>query len=359
MCDPVSSCKLKIRSLIDDALKSLGLTDTAEYSVEYSAISAYGDFSSNVSFVYSRFADLSSYELSVRLAEKLSGNTLFDSVSVSQQGFLNFLVISDWYAQALSVAFNSGDRFGKSGSIKGDATIITIDGLQTNREEPFLFRNEAVAFALYHILEADGYSVIRQKADPAFSDYEGRTIICAPSKYWDSGKVPTELSAFSEHVVTSECIFHSSETVWDESLIILLNEAKPQTHICLKEHTQAKVKYGYAWVCSLLRSFDHNYRLSNGCNMILPTNPQERLLAKQLLMFPSVISKASNDLDPSAVLRYLSDVIYNFRLLRDEYGRSAGLTAAKSEQLFWYTSLVKQVLHNGLLLFSAEASEYL
>ena len=93
--------------------------------------------------------------------------------------------------------------------------------------------------------------------------------------------------------------------------------------------------------------------------MILPTKPQERLLAKQLLMFPSVISKASNDLDPSAVLRYLSDVIYYFRLLREEYGRSAGLTAAKSEQLFWYTSLVKQVLHNGLLLFSAEASEYL
>ena len=359
MCDPVSSCKLKIRALIDDALKSLGLTDTAEYSVEYSAISAYGDFSSNVSFVYSRFTDLSPYELSVQIAEKLSGNTLFDSVSVSQQGFLNFVVVSDWYAQSLSDVLKSGHKFGNNGTIKGDATIITIDGLQTSRENPSLFRNEAVVLALHHILEADGYSVIRQKADSAFSDYKGRTIICAPSKYWDSGKVPTELSAFSEHVVTSECSFHSSETVWDESLIILLNEAKPQTHICLKEHTQAKVKYGYAWVCSLLRSFDHNYRLSNGCYMILPTKPQERLLAKQFLMFPSVISKASDALDPSAVLRYLSDVIYNFRLLRDEYGRSAGLTAAKSEQLFWYTSLVKQVLHNGLLLFSAEASEYL
>ncbi len=359
MCDPVSSCKLKIRSQIDNALKSLGLTDTAEYSVEYSAISAYGDFSSNVALVYSKYTDVSTHELSVLLAEKLKDDTLFDSVSVAQHGFINFVMVSDWYKQALSEALNMGKKFGNNYMPSDNAMIITVDDPKISKEDLSLFRNEAVTIALQAVLEMNGYSVIRKKADSAAVDHKCRTIVCAPAKYWDSGKVPSDLSDVSEHVVTSECFFQSSGSVWDERFVLLLNELKPQTPISVDNITPAKTIYDYAWVCSLLRSFDRDPGFSAKNSMVIPNIPQERLLTKNILLFPSVISKASLDLDPSGVLRYLSSLVSDLRSLRDEYGRSIGLNAAKSESLYHYVSLVKQVFRNGMNLFCDEPDEYL
>jgi len=359
MYDPVSSYILKIRALIDDALKSLGLTDKAEYSVEYSAISAYGEFSSNVSFVYSKYADLSPAELSVQISEKIKKDPLFDSVSSSYQGFLNFQMSSNWYMKVLSDVQNESNYLGTSDIPSGDAVIITLDDPQTSKTDPYLFRNEAVVLALQSILHCKGYNVTRQKSDSLPLFFDKRAIICAPSRYWDSGAIPAELSAVAEHVVVSECIFRSSDPVWNESLILSLNEQKPQTPIIVDKNTYSKAVYDYAWICSLIRSFGQAPAFPAENIAMTPESSQERLLFKYALLFPSVISKAADDLDPSAVFRYLSDVVINYRLLRDEYGRSEGLAAAKSYSLFWYTSLVKQILKKGLSLFTEEPYEYL
>ena len=360
MCDPVSSCKLKIQSLIDDALKALGLLDTAEYSVEYSAISEYGEFSSNVSFAFANLSGIHSTQLAEQIAAKINADpAVFDSVTAVNPGYINFTMSPRWIKKALSEVIDDGDRFGyKDQRTSGQAVIITVDDPLTNQNRPELYRNEAVVQALASILRADGFEANRVMLDPATSPCSTKTIICAPASYWDSGRIPSRLLESSEHVAVAD-LSGNTPLEWNDELVISLNERRPQLPVFLNDDAPAKALYDYAWFCSQLRSFGSCSDPIESRKIPSPESQKERVLADMILSFPSVISKASSDLDPSAVLRYMSNLTEDYRTLRDELGMVLGLEAYRSEKLFWYSYLVRQVLHNGITLFCADPREYI
>ncbi|MBR0343161.1 MAG: hypothetical protein IJH64_13120 [Oscillospiraceae bacterium] len=360
MCDPVSSCKLKIRSLIDDALKVLELLDTAEYSVEYSAISEYGEFSSNVSFAYANLSGIHFTQLAEQIAAKINADpAVFDSVTAVNPGYINFSMSPRWIKKALSEVIDDGDRFGyKCQMTSGQAVIMTVGESLTALNSPELFRNEAVVQALTSILRADGFEANRVMLDPASSPCSTKTIICAPALCWDSGRIPSQLSDISEHVAVAD-LSGNTPSKWTDEFVILLNKRKPQLPVILNDDKPAQVLYDYAWICSQLRSFDNCSSLIENRQLPFPESQTERMLADIILSFPSVVSKASADLDPSAVLRYLSNLTEDYRTVRDELGMDLGLIASRSDKLFWYCYLVRQVLHNGISLFRIEPNEYL
>ena len=360
MYDPVSSCKLKIRSLIDDALKALGLLDTAEYSVEYSAISEHGEFSSNVSFAYANLSGIHSTQLAEQIAAKINADpAVFDSVTAVNPGYINFTMSPRWIKKALSEVIDDGDRFGyKDQRTSGQAVIITVDDPLTNQNRPELYRNEAVVQALASILRADGFEANRVMLDPATSPCSTKTIICAPASYWDSGRILSQLSESSEHVAVAD-LSGNTPLEWNDEFVISLNDRRPQLPVVINNDAPAKALYDYAWLCSQLRSFDNCSSLIETRQLHFPESQAERMLTDMILSFPSVVSKASADLDPSAVLRYLSNLTEDYRTVRDELGIDLGLIASRSDKLFWYCYLVRQVLHNGISLFRIEPNEYL
>lgn len=108
MSDPVSTYKIIIKSLTDRALRSLGYGGTAEYSVEYSAISDHGEFSSNAAFACFGKLGLTAADLARKLADLLSSEKIFKEVCAASPGYVNFYMSSGWYDAVFRELFLSG-----------------------------------------------------------------------------------------------------------------------------------------------------------------------------------------------------------------------------------------------------------
>ena len=109
MFDPVKTCKNEIRSLTDFALKSIGYDGTAEYSVEYSAISEHGEFSTNAAFVCASGCGMTPMDLAKKLEGILSSEkALFEKVSADSPGYINFWMSPEWYRSAVTELLRIG-----------------------------------------------------------------------------------------------------------------------------------------------------------------------------------------------------------------------------------------------------------
>ena len=140
MFDPVSTQSKEIRSLIDDALRSLGHLNTAEYSVEYSAISEYGEFSSNAAFVYSKKAVIPPTKLADQLAIYISDKShMFSSVFASDPGYLNFCMAPYWYQTVLSEILSIGDLYGLDNTRVLDGSLTISDNMRNISHTDLLY----------------------------------------------------------------------------------------------------------------------------------------------------------------------------------------------------------------------------
>ncbi|MBQ8994786.1 MAG: hypothetical protein IJ091_03115 [Oscillospiraceae bacterium] len=366
MFDPVTACKKELYRLLERTLRDLGLNKMAEYSIEYSALSPYGDFSSNIALVLSKHHSTTAVDLANKICSALDlKDTQVRSASVSEKGFLNIFMDDDWYLKAAETVLLD-KTFGTAPSSQEKMTVILPASLDECSQHPKLFRSLATAIAIKNICSAAGYATRLTDICSIDTSAFGRSVFCVPSSIWHRSNKDFVLPVSADRVLVNGLDDLPLSTDWDPIFVLTMNKVPPEASlpspfICTEDVWDIKdLRFQYSWITSLVRQFKQNeVVLQESLTEMRSFEPKEIAYLRLVLSFPNEILSSSVHNDPSSVYRYLSKLSSIFSEFRDYLGRKEGLQAAKDGKLHFFCSLTEVVLRNGLALFGVPAKDSL
>jgi arginyl-tRNA synthetase len=142
--------------------------------------------------------------------------------------------------------------------------------------------------------------------------------------------------------------------------------AKPDNHLEFdlelavrqdSENPVYYVQYAHARICSLLKTLtEDGLTLPENADASLLTQPQERDLIKAIASFPGEIRMAAEDLDPSRINRYATELASRFHKFYNAC-RIRGEEPAVAQARLALADATKTVLENALGILGVTAPE--
>jgi len=115
----------KIKKLIKDTTKNLGINFDEEIKLEHPADLNYGDYSTNIAMILSKKKGINSNNLSKKIVEELIKNKAREIEKIEAVGgFINFYLSKSFYIESIKEILKQGDDFGKNKIFKKQKTII-------------------------------------------------------------------------------------------------------------------------------------------------------------------------------------------------------------------------------------------
>mgnify|MGYP001441747258 FL=1 len=154
-----------VKKIIDDlknTLAKLGYSDT-DIQVSKSKNPKFGDFSSSIPLVLGKLSKKSPIEIAEEIkSEIILSNTIFEKISITEPGFINFKVSAKYYYKILNDILNDND-FGKSNV--GQNKTANVEFVSANPTGPLTVghgRNAILGDVVSNILEWNRYKVTRE-----------------------------------------------------------------------------------------------------------------------------------------------------------------------------------------------------
>ena len=153
------------KKIIDDlknTLAKLGYSDT-DIQVSKSKNPKFGDFSSSIPLVLGKLSKKSPIEIAEEIkSEIILSNTIFEKISITEPGFVNFKISAKYYYKILNDILNDND-FGKSNV--GQNKTANVEFVSANPTGPLTVghgRNAILGDVVSNILEWNRFKVTRE-----------------------------------------------------------------------------------------------------------------------------------------------------------------------------------------------------
>jgi len=153
------------KKIIDDlknTLAKLGYSDT-DIQVSKSKNPKFGDFSSSIPLVLGKLSKKSPIEIAEEIkSEIILSNTIFEKISITEPGFINFKISAKYYYKILNDILNDND-FGKSNV--GQNKTANVEFVSANPTGPLTVghgRNAILGDVVSNILEWNRFKVTRE-----------------------------------------------------------------------------------------------------------------------------------------------------------------------------------------------------
>ena len=154
-----------VKKIIDDlenTLKKLGYSDT-DIQVSKSKNPKFGDFSSSIPLVLGKLSKKNPIDIAKEIkSEIILSNTIFEKISITEPGFINFKVSAKYYYKILNDILNDND-FGKSNV--GQNKTANVEFVSANPTGPLTVghgRNAILGDVVSNILEWNRFKVTRE-----------------------------------------------------------------------------------------------------------------------------------------------------------------------------------------------------
>lgn len=154
-----------VKKIIDDlknTLAKLGYSDT-DIQVSKSKNPKFGDFSSSIPLVLGKLSKKSPIEIAEEIkSEIILSNTIFEKISITEPGFINFKVSAKYYYKIMNDILNDND-FGKSNV--GQNKTANVEFVSANPTGPLTVghgRNAILGDVVSNILEWNRFKVTRE-----------------------------------------------------------------------------------------------------------------------------------------------------------------------------------------------------
>jgi arginyl-tRNA synthetase len=154
----------KVKSLILDTIKSLGLRSNGAFTLDYLIDLKHGDISSNVALVLARENKISSLELAQKMVQEIKlkpASNFFSQIEVAGAGFINFFLSPDCLNKEIKSILQ--DTEGRSvSSTRGEKVIVEYTDPNPFKEFHIghLMTN-TIGEAISRLIEASGFEVKR------------------------------------------------------------------------------------------------------------------------------------------------------------------------------------------------------
>ena len=152
----------KIISDLKNTLTKLGYSDV-DIQVSKSKNPKFGDFSSSIPLVLGKLSKKSPIEIAEKIkSEIILSNTIFEKISITEPGFINFKVSAKYYYKILNDILNDND-FGKSNV--GQNKTANVEFVSANPTGPLTVghgRNAILGDVVSNILEWNRFKVTRE-----------------------------------------------------------------------------------------------------------------------------------------------------------------------------------------------------
>lgn len=115
----------KLKNLIQETLKRLSITADGIH-LEHPTGLNFGDYSSSVALVYAKGLKMKPRDLAEKIVDEINAlkTKEIEKVEVAGAGFINFFLSKEFFAESLSGAVKSGEKFGANESLKGQKIMI-------------------------------------------------------------------------------------------------------------------------------------------------------------------------------------------------------------------------------------------
>ena len=152
----------KIISDLKNTLTKLGYSDV-DIQVSKSKNPKFGDFSSSIPLVLGKLSKKSPIEIAEKIkSEIILSNTIFEKISITEPGFINFKISAKYYYKILNDILNDND-FGKSNV--GQNKTANVEFVSANPTGPLTVghgRNAILGDVVSNILEWNRFKVTRE-----------------------------------------------------------------------------------------------------------------------------------------------------------------------------------------------------
>ena len=152
----------KIIGDLKNTLTKLGYSDI-DIQVSKSKNPKFGDFSSSIPLVLGKLSKKSPIEIAEEIkSEIILSNTIFEKISITEPGFVNFKVSAKYYYKILNDILNDND-FGKSNV--GQNKTANVEFVSANPTGPLTVghgRNAILGDVVSNILEWNRFKVTRE-----------------------------------------------------------------------------------------------------------------------------------------------------------------------------------------------------
>ena len=152
----------KIIGDLKNTLTKLGYSDI-DIQVSKSKNPKFGDFSSSIPLVLGKLSKKSPIEIAEKIkSEIILSNTIFEKISITEPGFINFKVSAKYYYKILNDILNDND-FGKSNV--GQNKTANVEFVSANPTGPLTVghgRNAILGDIVSNILEWNRFKVTRE-----------------------------------------------------------------------------------------------------------------------------------------------------------------------------------------------------
>ena len=152
----------KIIGDLKNTLTKLGYSDI-DIQVSKSKNPKFGDFSSSIPLVLGKLSKKSPIEIAEKIkSEIILSNTIFEKISITEPGFINFKVSAKYYYKILNDILNDND-FGKSNV--GQNKTANVEFVSANPTGPLTVghgRNAILGDVVSNILEWNRFKVTRE-----------------------------------------------------------------------------------------------------------------------------------------------------------------------------------------------------
>ena len=153
----------KIKNLINDALKNLGI-EAENISLEHPADIKMGDYSTNIAMAFAKKLQMNPKELAEKIKFEIEKKLPeeIQKVDVAGVGFINFYLSREFFIESVQQIGKSGEAWGKNDAVKGKKVIVEYT--DPNPFKPFhighLMTN-AIGESIARIFEFSGAETIR------------------------------------------------------------------------------------------------------------------------------------------------------------------------------------------------------
>ena len=148
---------------IREAISTLELSSSRDFTVEVPNNPENGDYSTNAAMVLARENKTAPKKLAEKLAKELRRNKFYKTVEIAGPGFINFRLSASLFQKMLWDIHEAGAEFGSSDY--GQGTKVLLEFVSANPTGPLNIVNaRAAAFGdtLYRVMKKVGYEPARE-----------------------------------------------------------------------------------------------------------------------------------------------------------------------------------------------------
>ncbi|HJO89593.1 MAG: arginine--tRNA ligase [Candidatus Pacebacteria bacterium] len=113
----------QLKKAIKEAVSALSL-ETSEIHLEHPVDLTHGDYSTNVAMTLAKEVNKNPKELAQEIIDNLKEDKLIEKIEVAGNGFINFYLSKEFFAENLNEIIKTKDKWGSNNSLKDEKTIV-------------------------------------------------------------------------------------------------------------------------------------------------------------------------------------------------------------------------------------------